>query len=119
STIVSEAPAPWIVSSLRTSRSPVAEKFSPTPGIVSVYVPGPNTMTSAPGHDAAFACCTAARSVQHGAPLHSACPGATSQRPSATFASTASAVEFTINGGQGCVVVTELTSAAGGGPIDS
>jgi hypothetical protein len=87
STTLLRAPRPAIVRSPETSRSPVAEASSLTPGIDSITVPAGRTTVSAPGE--AFASWTAARSVHAPAAVaHAASPG---------WTSTTSAVEFTSN----------------------
>ena len=90
-TIVLSAPAPVIIRLPTATRSVPSLAASTIPGWStcsrsSAYVPAGSTIVSASG--AAFACWTSARSVH--------LPLAAAQTPSARFASTPSAVEFTV-----------------------
>ncbi len=47
--IVEAEPAPWMVTLLVTSRSPVCPAVSPVPGIVRLYVPAGTMIVLGPG----------------------------------------------------------------------
>src|SRR2546425_290334 len=87
SMIVLSGPAPVMLTSSVTSRSPVAAASSPCPAIVSTYVPAGTTIVSGPAR--AFASWIAARRVHELV--------AVAHLPSPGVASTASAVLLTVN----------------------